>query len=251
MQQFDSEIPRRRLLAVALALAGAQPLASAFSMPALAASAPKPKIGIVGAGRMGGGLGSALAKAGYSVMFSSRRPEELKDLVAGLGANARAGTVEEAAAFGDVVLLVVPYSAMPGLAKQVGPVLAAKPLLLDVSNPIPQRDGDEASKALDEGPAAYLSRLMPGVKIVRGFNAIGFTKLADPVLPGGGKLGVAMVGEDAKALDLATTLARDIGFDPVVIGPLSLGKYLYRPSTYFNGTQSADQIRAIAKTIGK
>lgn len=247
MQNRIFTIPRRRLLAVSLAAT----IGSAASTAGFAAGAPKPKIGIVGAGRMGGGLGSALVKAGYEVMFSSRRPEELKDLVAGLGANARAGTVEQAAAFGDIVLLVVPYGAMPGIAKQVGQVLATKPLVLDVSNPIPQRDGDEAAKALEEGPAAYLSRLMPGVKIVRGFNAIGFTKLSAPVLPGGGKLGVAMVGEDAKALDLATTLARDIGFDPVVIGPLNLGKYLYRPSTYFNGSQSADEIRAIAKTIGK
>ncbi len=251
MQNLVSTLPRRHILTFALVLAGALPVASIVSKPGFAATASKPKIGIVGAGRMGGGLGSALVKGGYEVMFSSRQPEELKDLVAGLGARARAGTVEQAAAFGDIVLLVVPYSAMPGLAKQVGAVLAAKPLVLDVSNPIPQRDGDEASKALEEGPAAYLSRLMPGVKIVRGFNAIGFTKLADPVLPGGGKLGVAMVGEDAKAVDLATTLARDIGFEPVVIGPLSLGKYLYRPSTFFNGSQSADQIREIAKTIGK
>ena len=232
-------------------IAGAVSLVTAFSKMGFAASAAKPKVAMIGAGRMGTGIGTNLVKAGYQVMFSSRKPEELKDLVAGLGANAQAGTVEQAAAFGDIAVLVVPYSAMPGIAKQIGPVLARKSLVLDVSNPIPQRDGDEATKALEEGPAEYLSRLMPGVKIVRGFNAVGFNRFPNPVLPDGEKQGVAMVGEDATALQLAQTLARDIGFEPVVIGPLKLGKYLYRPSTFFTGNQSADEIRAIGKTVGK
>jgi hypothetical protein len=247
MQNFRAIIRRRHFLGVA----GALSAASVFSKFAFAAAASKPKVGIIGAGRMGGALGTALAKAGYQVMFSSRKPEELKDLVAGAGANAHAGTVEQAAAFGDIALIVVPYSAMTDIAKQVGPALAKKPLVLDVSNPSPQRDGDAGTMALEEGPAEYLTRLMPGVKIVRGFNSINFMKIPNPVLPGGGKLGVAMVGEDAKAVELATTLARDIGFDPVIIGPLNLGRYLYRPSTYFNGSQSADEIRAIGKTIKK
>jgi predicted dinucleotide-binding enzyme len=245
MQKFVSRLPRRQVLGLAAVL----PLAG-FSRLGFAASA-KPKIGMIGAGRMGGALGSALAKAGYPVMFSSRNPAELKDLVAAAGANAQAGTVEQAAAFGDVVLLVVPYSAMPAVAKQVGPVLASKPLLLDVSNPQPQRDGDEGVKALQEGPAEYLTRLMPGVKIVRAFNSTGAARFSSPALPGGGKPGVAMVGEDAKAVELASTLARDLGFEPVLIGPLNLGRYLYRPSTYFTGAQTADEIRAIGKTVGK
>ncbi len=245
MQNFP--LSRRHVIE----LAGALSLATAFSRAGFAANAPKPKVGFIGAGRMGTAIGTGLAKAGYQVMLSSRKPEALKDLVAGMGPNAQAGTVEQAAAFGDIVVLVVPYSAMPGIAKQIGPVLARKQLVLDVSNPISPRDGDEATKALEEGPAEYLARLMPGVKIVRAFNSIGFNRFSNPVLTNGGKLGVAMVGEDPKAIDLAQTLARDIGFDPVVIGPLKLGKYLYRPSTYFNGNQSAEEIRTIGKTVGK
>jgi predicted dinucleotide-binding enzyme len=244
MQRFAAS--RRRVIG----LAGALALAPAFAPFGFAAST-KPKVAMIGAGRMGTGIGTGLVKAGYQVMFSSRNPDELKDLVAGLGANAQAGTVEQAAAFGDVAILVVPYSAMPGLAQQIGPALARKSLVLDVSNPIPGRDGAEASKALEEGPAEYLARLMPGIKIVRGFNAIGFARFANPVLPSGERQATAMVGEDAKALELAQMLVRDIGFEPVVIGPLKLGKYLYRPSMYFTGNQSADEIRAIGKTVGK
>src|SRR5215467_562530 len=62
------------------------------------------KIGSVGAGRMGSALGALFVKAGHPVMFSSRHPDQLKDMVTGLGPLAKAGTVAEAVAFGDVVL---------------------------------------------------------------------------------------------------------------------------------------------------
>ena len=69
-------------------------------------------------------------------MFSSRHPENLKDLVQRLGPLAQAGTVERAIAFGDVVVMVVPYSALEEIGKAHGPALAAKPLVLDICNPI-------------------------------------------------------------------------------------------------------------------
>src|SRR5436190_1780025 len=70
------------------------------------------KIGMIGAGREGSALGALFVKAGHPVMFSSRRPDTLKDLVAGLGSLAQAGTVGQAVAFGDVVALIVPYPAI-------------------------------------------------------------------------------------------------------------------------------------------
>ncbi|HEY4470695.1 MAG TPA: NAD(P)-binding domain-containing protein, partial [Stellaceae bacterium] len=112
------------------------------------------KIGTIGAGREGGALGTVFAKAGHPVMFSSRHPEQLKDLVASAGPNAKAGTVKEAVDFADVVLLVVPYSAIEEIGKEYGPGLAKKQLVMDVSNPIPQRDGEELVKSVnDQGGA--------------------------------------------------------------------------------------------------
>src|SRR5579862_836878 len=101
------------------------------------------KIATIGAGREGGALGSLFVKAGHPVMFSSRHPEELKDLVAGLGPLAKAGTVADAIAFGEVVLLVVPYAAVPAIGKEYGGALATKALVIDVSNPIAPRDGED------------------------------------------------------------------------------------------------------------
>src|SRR5262249_31134814 len=75
------------------------------------------KIGSVGAGRMGSALGGMFVKAGHPVMFSSRHPENLKDLVTRLGPLAKAGTVEQAIAFGDIVVMVVPYAALEEIGK--------------------------------------------------------------------------------------------------------------------------------------
>src|SRR5438046_6739477 len=93
------------------------------------------KIGTIGAGREGGSLVTLFAKAGHPVMFSSRHPEQLKELVDSAGPNAKAGTVADAVAFADVVLLVVPYGAVEQIGKDYGPALAKKALVMDVSNP--------------------------------------------------------------------------------------------------------------------
>src|SRR5579872_6314976 len=140
--------PRRHFLAAA---AGTAALA-ANPLGALAQTggANALKIATIGAGREGGALGTLFAKAGHPVMFSSRHPEQLKDLVAAAGPNAKAGTVAEAVAFGDVVLLVVPYTAMEQIAKDYGKALATKQLVVDVSNPIPRRDGEEFVKKIND-----------------------------------------------------------------------------------------------------
>src|ERR1700735_5548920 len=91
-------------------------LALAAPGAALAQKAAPLKIGTIGAGKIGGAVGSLWVKAGHSVMFGGRHPEEVEDLVDGLGPNAKAGTPAEAVAFGDVIMLAVPYSAM----KQIG-----------------------------------------------------------------------------------------------------------------------------------
>src|SRR5260370_1126337 len=108
------------------------------------------KIATIGAGREGGALGTLFAKAGHPVMFSSRHPEQLNDLVASAGPLATAGTVAEAIAFADVVLLVVPYPAVEQIGKDHGTALAAKPLVMDISNPIAGRDPEDLIKWVEQ-----------------------------------------------------------------------------------------------------
>lgn len=215
--------------------------------PGVLAQGAKPKIATIGAGREGGTLGSLFAKAGFQVMFSSRNPDQLKDLVTSAGSNARAGTVAEAVAFGDVVLIVVPYTAMEQIAKDYGKALATKQLVFDVSNPIPRRDGEELVKKVNEegGAGLFAAKLLPGVPLVRAFNAINYAGLAKAAHRPGTPLGVPMAGDDPKAIKLAESLIKEIGFEPVLIGGLAKGKYLV-PGTPLGGEQTPDELRKAA-----
>jgi 8-hydroxy-5-deazaflavin:NADPH oxidoreductase len=211
---------------------------------------PALKIATIGAGREGGALGALFVKAGYPVMFSSRHPEELKDFVAGLGPLAKAGTVAEAVAFGDVVLLVVPYSAVQPIGREFGTALAAKKLVIDVSNPIAGRDGEAVVNWVDQQGGAGLAtqKALPGAHLVRAFNAIGFGQLAGLAHRPGDPVGVPIAGDDQAALALASRLIKEIGFEPVVVGGLAMGKYLV-PRTPLGGVHTPAEIRQIVATL--
>jgi D-arabinose 1-dehydrogenase-like Zn-dependent alcohol dehydrogenase len=129
-----------------------------------AADSQKMKIGIIGSGHVGSALGGVWAKAGNEVMFSSRNLDNDKKLAAEVGANARAGTPQEAAAFGQVILFAVPYSAFPELIKSLGDSLKGK-VVINASNPFPQRDGEIANQAREEG--AGLIRRAPAARRTR------------------------------------------------------------------------------------
>jgi len=212
-----------------------------------------PKIGMIGSGREGGALGSLWVKAGLPVLFSSRNPDQLKDLAAGLGPLARTGTVEEAVAFGDVVVLAVPYGALEEIGKKHATSLAKKTLVMDVCNPIAFRDGEALVKWVADqgGPGIVTLRWLPGARIVRAFNAISAGRLASIARPGPGsgpRIGVPMAGDDSAALAAAEYLVGIIGFEPVVVGGLAMGKHLV-PGTSLAGEHSAEEIRQIARTL--
>lgn len=226
-------------------------LASGPRIGAAQAPAGAPlKIGMIGAGREGSALGTLFVKAGHPVMFSSRNPEGLKNLVAGLGPLAQAGTVEQAIAFGDVVAVVVPYTAMEEIGKAHASALATKVLVMDVSNPIARRDGDALVKWVGEQGGAGLAtaKLLPGAHLVRAFNAIGSTRLAAIAHRAGDPVGVPIAGDDPKAIAVAETLIREIGFEPVLVGGLAMGKHLV-PGTPLAGEHSPAQIRQVAGTL--
>ena len=210
-----------------------------------AADSQKIKIGIIGSGHVGSALGGVWAKAGNEVMFSSRNLENDKKLAAEVGAHARAGTPQEAAAFGQVILLAVPYSAFPELTKSLGNSLKGK-VVINASNPFPQRDGEIASQAREEGAGLFDAHLLPGALVVRAFNAVPAAHMAtaheDP-----GKIGMPIAG-DKKAIERASQLVREAGFEPVVVGGLDMAKYLM-PGTPLAGEHTPDEVRSIAATL--
>jgi len=232
---------------LALSAAAMSPLA-AFAQAA--GGGAKVKIATIGAGREGGALGTLFAKEGHPVMFSSRNPDQLKDLVANAGPMAQAGTVADAVAFGDVILLVVPYGAIEQIGRDYGAALATKPLVIDVSNPSARRDGDELVKWVEQqgGPGLVTAKLIPGARLVRGFNAINYARLPQIAHRAGEPVGIPIAGDDQKAIELATMLIKEIGFEPVLVGGLAMGKYLV-PGTPLTGEHTPDEIRQIAAKL--
>jgi hypothetical protein len=211
------------------------------------------KIATIGAGHEGGAIGTLFAKLGHPVMFSSQHPEQLKDLVAAAGPTARAGTVAEAVAFGEVVFLVVPYSAVPQIGRDFGSALATKPLVVDVSNPAAARDGQDLMNQIASagGVGLYAAKVLKGARIVRAFNALhtpSLAAIAHRPADQGGPVGVPIAGDDPKAINLASRLTREIGFEPVLIGNLAKAKYLV-PGSPISGLHTAAELRQIAATL--
>src|SRR3990172_1103355 len=235
---------RRHFLRVAVAglALGALPYAARVASGA----EPGLKIGIIGSGRIGGTLGALWLKAAHEIMFSSLDLEHDKALAARLGGKARAGTPKEAAAFGEVLLIAVPYSALPQVGRDLGDLLKGK-VVLDPSNPIPGRDGEIATWAREKGAGLASAELLPGARIVRAFNAIGASRLPEAAKRQD-RTGMPIAGDDANAIAVASRLIREIGFEPVVVGPLAMGKYLI-PGTPLGGERTPEQIRQIVTTL--
>lgn len=178
------------------------------------------KIGIIGTGRIGGALARHWVKAGYEVMMSSRHPEQLQALARELGAQAHVGTPREAAAFGEVVLVSVPYAATAQIGKDYAAELAGK-VIIDTGNPFPQRDGSMAQEALRKGVGEASAEFLPGTRLVRAYNCIPAASLANDANRQPERIAIPIAGDDKEALAVAQRLIRDSGFDPVVVGSLA------------------------------
>jgi len=206
-------------------------IAAAIAMAVLGSPAqgatPNPnhplKIGIIGTGNIGSALATLWVKAGHDVLISSRHPDQLKDLAKSLGPKARVGTPREAATFGDVVLVSVPYAALPDLGRDLSKELAGK-IVLDTGNPYPARDGAMADDARKRGTGVTSAEYLPGTRLVRAFNAIAARSLANEAHRAGEKVAIPLAGDDAQALAVAQRLVRDAGFEPVVVGSLAHAK---------------------------
>jgi predicted dinucleotide-binding enzyme len=226
-----------------LALA-AMLLLGAPAMPADAANAPPPiKIGIIGAGKIGGTLATLWVKAGQEVLISSRHPDELKPLAQTLGPRAHVGTPHDAAVFGDVVLISIPYGALPQLGQDLKSELAGK-IVLDTGNPYPERDGDMALEARRKGTGVASAEFLPGVRLVRAFNAINYKSLQSEAHRTGEPVAIPLAGDDAQALAVASELVKDAGFEPVVVGPLSSAKLFDVGSPVYVQVLTAKELRA-------
>lgn len=207
------------------------------------ANAQEPlRIGIIGSGQIGGAVGKRWAEAGHQVLFSSRNPDELAPLVAEAGPNARAGSVAEAVQFGDIVLVAVPYGAMPQVGADNAATLRGK-IVIDCTNPRADRDGPMADEAIAKGTGVASAEYFPGTRLVRAFNAVSFTMVENEHHREGERIGIPVAGDDAEAVAITERLVRDAGFDPVLVGPLSSARRFDRGTEVYVRGMTAVQLR--------
>jgi len=231
-------LDRRRVLGFAGVLA----LSALARSRQLAAQGAPAKIGVIGSGKIGGTIGGLWIKSGHSVMFSSRHPEELKDMVEKLGARAQAGSVDQAISFGDVLFLAVPYKAIPELGKAHAAAMKGK-VMLDACNAVAARDGDIANEVEQNGIGVTTQKYFPGVRVARAFNTMGYTIFAREANRPDPKLAIPIAGDDVDAVKIAAGLVRDAGFDPVVVGKLADARRFQRGQPGYGQQVTAAELK--------
>lgn len=174
------------------------------------------KIGILGAGRMGGNLGRLWTNAGHEVMFGSRNPAQLQELVAEVGDATQAGTLGEAIAFGQVLLLAYPYAAHQEMIEHHGEQMKGK-ILIDATNPFGR--GIKAPDGCASGEVT--AEWFPESQVVRAFSHIYAASLMSEAHRDGDLVAVALAGDDEQAKHTVAQLITNAGFVPVDLGALS------------------------------
>ena len=183
-------------------------------------------IGIVGTGEMANALGRLWAHAGHRILFGSRDPTRSEALAKSVGCNAMGGSVAEAGAFGNTLLLATPGSphVVAASAKALGPI--AGKVLIDCTNPLSDNFLSLTVAHTTSG-AEEIAKMARGAKIVKAFNTIASTVLAsgNPVYDGQ----VATVfycGDDASSKVVVKSLIEEIGYEAIDAGPLRNARYL-------------------------
>lgn len=185
------------------------------------------RIGIIGSGHIGHALAVRFAAAGHRVMVSnSRGPDTLTDLVASIPGEVLAGTVPEAAGFGEVVAVAIPLRAIGDLP----PEPFAGKLVVDANNYFPQRDGHIPELDADQTTSSeLLASRLPGARVVKAFNTVYFRRLLDdshPELPAAERLAIPVAGDDPDAKRTVIDLIDQIGFTGVDAGTLAESRRL-------------------------
>ena len=207
------------------------------------------KIAILGSGRIGAVAARLFVAAGHEIAIAnSRGPESLRELVTELGPKAHAMTITDAARFGDVVLLAVPWHMEEALP--AAEVLRGK-VVMDAMNPY-----NPAGGFFDLGDATsseIVLRRMPDARLVKAFNTIYYEHLATrgrKDVPLEDRHAIYIAGDDAEAKEIVAGLIREIGFAPVDTGSLREGGRLQEPdSAIYNETYSAREAAKIIASL--
>jgi predicted dinucleotide-binding enzyme len=178
-------------------------------------------IGFIGSGRIGGTVARLAAAAGYRVVLSnSRGPQTLQDLVGEIGPLASAGTAEQAAEQGDIVVVAVPLRAY----RDVPAAPLAGKTVIDANNYYPERDGHISDlDAVSATSSELLQRQLPGARVVKAFNNIYYRHLLALARPHGApdRSALLIAADDPAARTAVTEFLDAIGYDAVESGTLA------------------------------
>ena len=204
------------------------------------------RIGILGAGNIGGTLGRDWARAGHEVFLSSRHPDALQKLAKEMGNGARAGTPEEAARFADVVVLAIPWRNRHDLPR---PGLFKGKVVIDAMNPY-TADG----KVMDLGDSTSsedVAKLLPGARLVKAFNTMSSDDLRSGAFRSGDdRWAIFVAGDDKGAKEVVSRLIEDIGFVPIDTGSLKEGGRKQRPGSAIYGEPLTERrARSVLKSL--
>lgn len=175
-------------------------------------------VGILGTGHVGTALAAGLSRAGHAVKLGSRDPASAR---AEAAKGVTVGTYPEAVAFGEAVVLAVPFKAARETIAAVGAAAFSGKTVVDATNPFPPPEGWGSSTSCAE----EIARLVPGAKVVKAFNHV-FAHLMATGRLGEAKLLALVAGDDVHAKNVASRLAADIGFDVVNAGPLRSARFM-------------------------
>lgn len=200
------------------------------------------RLGVIGAGWLGGTVGSNWARAGHQVMLSSRHPSRLAPLANRLGKNVSTGTAEAAAGFAEAILISVPYEPLPALAEACGGALAGK-VLLDACNPPWDPGHPLAQECASRGVGPTTQRIFAGARVVRCFSAVDASRIDDSYGRSSGQLAVPLAGDDTEAVAIAAQLVHDAGCEPLVVGGLDTGVLFQRGTPPFRANTTLERLR--------
>jgi hypothetical protein len=202
-------------------------------------------IGLIGSGHIGQAVARQALAHGHDVVLSnSRGPETLADLVTDLGEHARAGTAEEAARSGDIVVVTIPFKSYAQVPVEP---LAGK-VVIDTNNYYFERDGHFPE--IDEGrtsPSELLAEHLETSKVVKAFNAIQAAQILSAASPAGtpGRRAIPIAGDDDDAKRVVVDLLDELGFDAVDAGPLAEGRRFDRDQPAYGAELDADALREV------
>ena len=202
------------------------------------------RIGVIGAGNVGGTLGRRWAGAGHDVTFGIRGSlgRDLRKILEASQGRARAATVAEAVRDAEVVVLAVPWAAVPEVIQSAGELTGK--VVVDCTNPLqPKMAGVEVPPAGSAGE--QVAQWARGARVVKAFNTTGAENMADPRYADGAA-SMLVAADDKKAKATVMGLASDLGFEPVDAGPLRQARLLEQFALLWISLAVGGQGRGIA-----